>query len=337
MIDVNDVKNRIIGYLEENGLSLPVRIAKAVKMEPVFTSAILSELLNSKKVKCSNFRLGSSCFYFLRGQESGLEMVGDEHLKGVEKDVFLLLRDNKVLKDSEQAPAVRVALRSLKDFAIPFKFEEEVYWRYSLIDREEIRNKMEGKVLVKNEIIEEEKVDVVENIIEEIQLENTDVEDVSNDIIHEVDSDATEDIIKKFESPFKNIKNEGKYIETSIEEIKPTEFEIKNKSFEHKMSFLEEVKCFLNKKEVRLYEIVVDSRNEVVGKIKIGSDFGDIVFLVVARNKKNLTHPDILMAKTKADEFKMPLFLISKGTPGKKIQGILEEYSNLIKFESMIQ
>jgi len=49
MIDVQEKKNKIISFLKVSGPSLPVRIAKVIEMDPVFASAISSELLNSKQ------------------------------------------------------------------------------------------------------------------------------------------------------------------------------------------------------------------------------------------------------------------------------------------------
>ncbi len=306
MIDVNEVKQKIIKYLEENGFSLPVRIAKSIELEPVFTSAILSELINSQKIKSTNFRLGASFFYFLDGQESGFEEIGNEYLKGVEKEAFLLLKKEKVLKDNEQPPAIRVALRSLKDFAIPFKHEDEICWRYSLISKDDIEKQMGNKD--SKQLNSNDELKNVEDKKEDVE---------SNDNEPKNDKQNTD----TFESPFQSDKK-----------IKKDESENK---INDKTVFLEDVKEFLRNKELRLYEIVEESRNEIVGKVKINSDFGEIVFLVVARNKKSLSDADVLLANSKAAEFRVPLFLISKGKPNKKAQGVIDEYSNLIKFEEI--
>ena len=68
MIDINEVKEKIISFLKSSGPSLPVRISKTIDMDPVFASAILSELLNTKQVKMSHLKEGSSSLYFLPGQ-----------------------------------------------------------------------------------------------------------------------------------------------------------------------------------------------------------------------------------------------------------------------------
>jgi len=138
MIDVQEKKRKIISFLEDNGPSLPVRIAKAIQMDPVFASAILSELLGTKQVKLSHMKIGSSPLYLLPGQEKKLEEHTD-NLKSIEKEAYLKLKENKLLTDKNEEPAIRVALRNIKDFANPFKFEEKIMWKYAFTPEEEIQ------------------------------------------------------------------------------------------------------------------------------------------------------------------------------------------------------
>ena len=57
MISVDNIKLKIIEFLKTNGPALPVKIAKAIEMDPVFASAILSELTSAKKVKLTNMKV----------------------------------------------------------------------------------------------------------------------------------------------------------------------------------------------------------------------------------------------------------------------------------------
>jgi len=77
-------------------------------------------------------KVGNSPLYYLSGQEQLLEK-SSHYLKSKEKEAFTLLKEKKIIKDSEQDPAIRVALREIKDFAIPFKKDEEIFWRYFTI------------------------------------------------------------------------------------------------------------------------------------------------------------------------------------------------------------
>ena len=57
------------------------------------------------------------------------------------------LKNSKILKDSDQEPAIRVALRGLKDFAIPFKFNGDIMWRYAFVPESEIVNFKEAVLI----------------------------------------------------------------------------------------------------------------------------------------------------------------------------------------------
>ncbi len=123
------IKERIISLIRLKGPSLPVHVAKETGLSILFASAFLSELLYEKKISISNIKVGNSPLYFISGQEPQLERFA-QYLKSKEKDAFFLIKERKFLKDEEEEPAIRVALRGIKDFAIPFKRGEEIYWRY---------------------------------------------------------------------------------------------------------------------------------------------------------------------------------------------------------------
>lgn len=154
MQDASKIKEEIINFLNIKGPSLPIHIAQEIKISPLFTSAFLSELFSEKKIKMSYLRVGSSPVYFLSGQEEGLEKYAD-YLKSKEKEAFLFLKEKGILKDEEQIPAIRVALRAIKDFAFPIEKNEELYWKYFLYN-EEIVSKHENITLplLKEEVIE---------------------------------------------------------------------------------------------------------------------------------------------------------------------------------------
>ncbi|MBI2043892.1 hypothetical protein HYT24_00830 [Candidatus Pacearchaeota archaeon] len=136
--DASVTKEKIVSLLRARGPSLPVHVAKHTGLSILFASAFLSELIADRKIKQSSMRVGSSPLYFLPGQEPMLERFS-EYLKSKEKEAFLLLREKKFLKDSEQQPAIRVALRAINDFAISFTNNHEVYWRYFAVSEADFK------------------------------------------------------------------------------------------------------------------------------------------------------------------------------------------------------
>ncbi len=133
MHDVKQIKERILSILENKGPSLPVKIATTINVSPLFSSVFLSELYEDKRVKMSNMKVGSSSLYFLQGQEAKLEEFS-EYLSPREKEALFLLKNAGILEDEKQTPVMRVALRAIKDFAIPVRVKandaEKIVWKY---------------------------------------------------------------------------------------------------------------------------------------------------------------------------------------------------------------
>jgi len=147
--DVKDIKEEIKNYIKEKGPSLPSEIAKMIGKELLITNAILSEMVDEKILKVSNMKIGSSPLYFLEGQEPMLENYV-EYLSEIEKETIKLLKENKILDNSQLIPSVKLALTQLQDFAIPLKIkisgEEKIIWKYFLVKDNEVKSLLKGKI-----------------------------------------------------------------------------------------------------------------------------------------------------------------------------------------------
>ena len=164
--DTTEIKEKIISILRRNGPGLPVHIARGIESNTLFTSAFLSELASEKRIKISYMKVGNSPLYYLSGQEQLLEKFS-HHLKSREKEAFTLLKGKKIIKDSEQEPAIRIALREIKDFAIPFKKDEEIFCRYFAIPITEF------KMVEKPKKIEQKKAEKTLGIFDTSEKEET--------------------------------------------------------------------------------------------------------------------------------------------------------------------
>jgi len=159
--DANFIKEKIIKFLEKNGASLPVHIAKDAGMDMIFTSAFLSELISHQKIKVSNMKVGTSPVYFIPGNEKGIEKFID-YLGGKEREALILLKNKKFLEDSKQEPAIKIALRTMKDFANPFEKNGKLIWRYFLEEEKDYEadlKKFPKEPKVKESIKEHENIE----------------------------------------------------------------------------------------------------------------------------------------------------------------------------------
>ena len=155
------LKEKIIQTLKINGPMLPVYIAKEINSDILFTSAFLSELISEKRIFASYMRIGSSAIYYLKENQKDLEKYG-ESLKSKEKEAFNLLKEKKFLEDEKQDSPIRVALRQIRDFAIPFKKNEKIFWRYFTTEEPELKQerKAEEQKQKKLEIFDKKEIKV---------------------------------------------------------------------------------------------------------------------------------------------------------------------------------
>ena len=72
-METEDTHKKIIEILKIKGPSLPIQIAKQIRISSLFVSAFLSELTDEKTIKVSHLKVGGSPLYLLPGQEPLLE------------------------------------------------------------------------------------------------------------------------------------------------------------------------------------------------------------------------------------------------------------------------
>ena len=289
-----------------NGPSLPVRIAKAIEMDPVFASAILSELLNSKQIKMSNLKIGASSLYLLPGQEQRLE-EHTENLKSIENDAYIKLKKEKVLDDEKQAPAIRVALRSIRDFATPFKFEEKIMWKYTFTSDEEIENILTPK---EKEPIVEEKIEV---IIEEETAEAPKAWEAKKEEIKEAKQES-----KKVENIF-----------NSAEKKSPQKKAIDKKSGTE--TFLERIEKFLEKQDTKITSNLEVDKKKVIAKIESDSETA----LLFAFNKTRINEQELMKCYKQAKTSNLPYHLIVLGDLTKKMNDTMDAYKKLTRVDKL--
>ncbi|MDH3353006.1 MAG: hypothetical protein OEL87_00995 [Nanoarchaeota archaeon] len=333
MIDIQEKKRKIISFLEKNGPSLPVRIAKAIEMDPVFASAIASELLGSKQIKTSYMKIGASPLYLLPGQEKRLE-EHTEHLKSVEKEAYLKIKNEKTISDEEESPAIRVALRNIKDFATPFKFQEKIMWKYSFSADEEIKKILSGpeqNAMPEPKAKEAEptnKKPIPEAEEPKSEKEELEIRNKKKESETTTEREESTEVPKAWEvkkEEIKEIKEKSKKIENIF-----TESELE----EEKPEFLTETKKFLKQKNIEFVEEIRTEKKEIMSTVSITSQLGKINFLLIAKNKKTTTKDEIDAAIQIATKNKMPCLLIIRKSPSRPIQKLIDE-NHLIKLEIM--
>jgi len=306
MEDTNNpliIKNKIVSIIRTKGPSLPIHIARETGLNTLLASAFLSELVSMKALKISTLKIGGSPLYYLSGQEHQLENFAN-YLPQKEKEAFFLLKEKKLLDERELEPAIRVALRNLKDFAFPLVLNYEgkklIFWRFHSLKVEEAKEIIK-KIMSKPATTPSKNTKPQE---EEIKEGKKKVEPISKP--------KTEK-----EKPLITLK-------------KP-----KRKKPKEKSEFVKKVEAFLEAQDLELIEELEIKKREYHAIIRINSDLGKMRFLLVAKDKKSITENDLTLALQKSQSLKMPLLMIITGKLNKKAEKFAEEYSLLIKFKNL--
>jgi|TARA_B100000315_G_C14529621_1_gene565521 hypothetical protein len=324
-MDPVETHKKIIGVLDEKGPSLPINIAKALEISSLFISAFLSELTNQKRIKVSSLKVGGSPLYYLKGQEKKLEDYY-KYLHPRESEAFLLLREHRVLKDRDQDPATRVALRSIKDFSVGFKMDNDIYWRFVSVSKEEVDGILNGNVI-------EEKVEEEKNIEEEK------VEESVQEKVREVVEEKVEEKIEK-ENP--------RMIEPVVKEIKiKSESDNKfnnplvmdkviKKKEKPRSEFVQQVISFINERGLQIVEEKDYKAKEYNCVVQIKSELGIINFLTQAKDKKRITESDFKKLLSNAQSIPLPAFMLYTGEIGNSAKDYLKEYSSVLKAKRIV-
>jgi len=321
MIDAKSLprtKELILSYITSRGPSLPVNVAQYVRTSPLFASAFLSELYREQKLLMSDLRVGSSTLYLIRGQEQQLENFV-QHLNQKEQEAFHLLKQYKVLEDSQLQPAIRVAIKEIKDFAVPIKTktdtEEKLFWKYAFITDEEanaIINKkpIEEKKEVKKEEEKNERVEIKEKLIEQ-----------EDKLVKQIKTEIEKEIIpakEKVEIKEKlKIKKEKKKLK--VQESK----------------FTSDLKEYLRIKDIEILETIEEKAKELTAKIRINDLFGKQEYFLIAKDRKKVKEEDLTLVLHKANQNKMLALFMAPGDLDKKAIEFISEYKNIVKFEKL--
>lgn len=303
-----EIKERIVSIFRRKGPSLPVHIAKEINLSILFASAFLSELLSEKTIKISNMKVGGSPIYFIPGQEQSLEKYSS-YLKNKEKEAFLLLKQKKFLQDSKQTPAIRVALRAIKDFAFPFKKDEEIYWRFFTVPESEFKEESKEEVVEKKKEIKEEV------IVTKVPARR------GQDAVQKLGGHETK---KEEKTPIKKEKDLG--ILEEKEKPKTKKKIIKKKvSKKEDDNFFNKIKEFLSQKSIDILDIESFNRKDLTLKINVKGKEE----MLIGYNKKRLTETDIIKAHKKTQELNLKYQILSLGEPSKKLKEFIEAIKDL--------
>jgi hypothetical protein len=293
-------EDQVIRIVATKGPIIPIQVVREVGGNTMFAGAILSQLVDKKRVFVSSVKVGGSPLYYIRGQEHRLQEFS-KYLNEKDRQTYELLKQKKILRDNEQSPLVRVSLRSIKDFAVPLevKFGEqsEIFWKWYLLNEESARELIGACLNIGRKIREEKKLE--EKKVEreaDRQLQNF-VEEKA-----EVRPGETAKDIKKEESPVV----------------------VKEEKIATNDAFAAKIIDFLKRREIIIKRLETKKKNSELDMILlIPSSVGNIEYYCNAKNKKRITDSDISSVYVQGQLKKLPAMLLTAGDLTSKARELL--------------
>lgn len=355
-MSLNDV---VLDVVREKGPLLPAEIVSEVskktgkQTDMFFMGAVLSELMTEKYVKMSHAKIGGSRLYYCQGQEERLSRVYD-YLNSKEQKAYDLLKENKILRNSEQEPVMRVALFELKDFAKSIDVNlngTERFWYWFSMPVEDVKSRI--KDLLKDEISSPR----AKEVVEETPLEKQDSSSKNSNSYQEKTANENREKNNR-ESSFIGNNNSSKEAKSivggeenhfigSSQSVKkePEEKEKKeqreqqsklNTSLDTDDEFMKSVISFFESKDISVLEgALLKKKSDCEFQVNVKSQVGKLRFYVYAKSKKKVTETDLGYAYVRSQNVHLPLCFISNGELTKKASDFLENELNSATFLRM--
>jgi len=295
-----ELKERVFDYVQTHGPILPSVISKEFRSTNIFISALLSELVTNKRVKLTRGKIGGSPLYYCKNQEAKIVELLRGNIGQKQREALDILMEKKVLRDRDCLPFERVALRELEDFAIPVKLVisdvEEIFWKWYLLPDQDAKELIERALerIYPPPKKEEEKI-----VVKEDKKIVSKEEVLEDEIVPE----------KEGEKPEK--KKKKKFLQEVLVD--------KGKKEKAEGDFENTVIQYLKKKDIKIIDKNSVAKNKELNfTVQIPTSVGELCYFVKARNKKNLSEGDLLLAFTEGQNLKLPTLYLSSGDITKK-------------------
>jgi len=321
------LRDDVISLVRSKGPILPSHVAKAINTNIIMASAYLSELVSSKIIHISNTKVGGSPLYYMPGQEAQLLKFAD-NLNEKERRALELLKENKILRDTALTPLMRVALREIKDFAVPLNVNvggaTETFWKWYLTPNSEIesliKNQLESplsqQVHQATQVQESRQETPIKQELKPIAPPQPATLQPIAETKKELPKEQPAQINKK--SVLAPKQEQSQLLAEEIKEPKETKQKLK------KDAFFDELSRFFGKNNIKIIEsLVVKKNSEIDFIVEIPSPVGNLVYYCKAKNKQRISDSDLSNAYVKGQSKKLPVLFLSSGDLSKKAAEML--------------
>ncbi len=339
------VHDQVLAFLKTIGPTTPTKVSKTINSDIIIASAHLSDLASQGKVRISSLKLGGSPLYYLPGQEAQLYNFAESNLNPKDFAVLERLKTDGVLRESTLDLLSKVALRSLKDFAVPLQVRTaenaELFWKWHLLP-DDVTNQIVRDILYpprdEKTVVAQQ---VVENKVQSIAVPTPPVVEESMvkpaEIVREIPTPSKVERAvlpilseQKVLSPSKKLKvkkespPEPSQTVLAEKEILPVKVKAVKKMVVGD-AFLPAVEYFFRELNITINEQEILRKNaEIDFLIKVPTVVGKMTYFCKAKKKARCDEKDISAAYVEAQGKKLPLLFLYSQELTKKAQEMID-------------
>ena len=300
-VNFEEAKRSALAHVKMNGPILPSQVASHIRIPLLFASALLSQLISEKAVRVSNLKVGGSPLYYVEGQETKLENFLN-YLPSVEKDAVEKLKKEKILAEDNIRLVEKVALRNLKDFAVPLAIKigerQKLFWKWYSLSQKDALEILEQFIRVYEKAEKVEDVQAVKEAapsVEEKELGVTEKVEIKED------------------------REEAKREVEGVEGVEEKRKDREKEKIKKARDFESHIKRYFEANKIKaLEESIIKKDKEIEFILEVSSALGKINFFAIAKNKRNVSVTDITMAYHRGQEKRMPVIFLSPAKLNKK-------------------
>jgi len=221
------------------------------------------------------------------------------------------------LKDAQQEPATRVALRKIKDFAKPIDVKigqsQELFWKFFLVNNEEVKTIIKEHFLKKPETPRRVDVEKAEPAKVEEKAKSSETQ-------------KKQETEKRIEKKEEEKQEKTKAATEKQPEQKPKKVVKKElKQQDSGGSFAEKVQKYFSKKDIEIIEKKVIRKTEIDYIVKVPSSIGTMEYYCRAKDKKKSNDGDLASAFIQGQNKKLPVLFLTTGDITKKAKDMLHK------------
>ncbi|MBI4441608.1 hypothetical protein HY639_05550 [Candidatus Woesearchaeota archaeon] len=295
------LKEKVLELIRIKGPQLPVQLATQLQINSTFAGAFLSELIADGKIRITSLKVGGSPVYYCPGQEIRLQSYS-KYLNQREKEAYDLLGKERIVKDDDLQPVMRVAMRSIKDFAMPLRVtterESAIFWKWYLLTDQEMHPLLEKKLGIK-----------------EPQQE---VPQIPPEEKKQVFSPSPVETVLRMPRPAKEAVKQKEPVQVPLPEAPSAPVPIESAQGD---PFMQAVQAYFAEKGVTVLSCTIEKKNTSLDCIvQVPTPLGPITYYCTAKKKKRCSDADINAGYIKAAAKHMPYMFLSTGELPKKVK-----------------